>query len=70
MVDGGNNIKEATWESVSSMLQVVSRTLVRSVCGFTAYIFLYETTVISGVLRVARSLAVPAVKSSGPARGA
>lgn len=26
MVDGGNNIKEATWESVSSMLQVVSTT--------------------------------------------
>lgn len=25
MVDGGDNIKEATWESVSSMLQVVSR---------------------------------------------
>lgn len=24
MVDGGENIKEATWESVSSMLQVVS----------------------------------------------
>lgn len=24
MVDGGDNIKEATWESVSSMLQVVS----------------------------------------------
>lgn len=24
MVDGGANIKEATWESVSSMLQVVS----------------------------------------------
>lgn len=26
MVDGGDNIKEATWESVSSMLQVVSST--------------------------------------------
>lgn len=26
MVDGGDNIKEATWESVSSMLQVVSTT--------------------------------------------
>lgn len=24
MVDGGDNIKEATWESVSSMLQMVS----------------------------------------------
>lgn len=24
MVDGGENIKEASWESVSSMLQVVS----------------------------------------------
>lgn len=24
MVDGGDNIKEASWESVSSMLQVVS----------------------------------------------
>lgn len=24
MVDGGDNIKEATWESVSSMLEVVS----------------------------------------------
>jgi len=24
MVDGGDNIKEAKWESVSSMLQVVS----------------------------------------------
>lgn len=24
MVDGGDNIREATWESVSSMLQVVS----------------------------------------------
>lgn len=24
MVDGGENIREATWESVSSMLQVVS----------------------------------------------
>lgn len=24
MVDGGENIEEATWESVSSMLQVVS----------------------------------------------
>lgn len=24
MVDGGDNIKEATWESVSSMLQLVS----------------------------------------------
>lgn len=30
MVDGGDNIREATWESVSSMLQVVSNT---SVCG-------------------------------------
>lgn len=26
MVDGGDNIREATWESVSSMLQVVSNT--------------------------------------------
>lgn len=26
MVDGGDNIKEATWENVSSMLQVVSVT--------------------------------------------
>lgn len=26
MVDGGDNIKEASWESVSSMLQVVSAT--------------------------------------------
>lgn len=24
MVDGGDNIREASWESVSSMLQVVS----------------------------------------------
>lgn len=30
MVDGGDNIREATWESVSSMLQVVSNT---PVCG-------------------------------------
>lgn len=42
MVDGGNNIKEATWESVSSMLQVVSRTLVRSVCGYTAHISVWN----------------------------
>lgn len=42
MVDGGNNIKEATWESVSSMLQVVSRTLVRSVCGYTAHISVWH----------------------------
>lgn len=27
MVDGGDNIKEATWESVSSMLQVVRKAL-------------------------------------------
>lgn len=26
MVDGGDNIREASWESVSSMLQVVSNT--------------------------------------------
>lgn len=25
MVDGGDNIKEATWESVSSLLQIVSK---------------------------------------------
>lgn len=36
MVDGGENIREATWESVSSMLQVVgsaSHTLILASVG-------------------------------------
>lgn len=66
MVDGGDNIKEATWESVSSMLQVVSSTSdLPCLWVNSKNISLQQVSV---ALRVELLSAVPAVKSSAPTR--
>lgn len=66
MVDGGDNIKEATWESVSSMLQVVSSTSdLPCLWVNSKNISLQQVSV---ALRVELLSAVPAVKSSAPMR--
>lgn len=46
MVDGGDNIREASWESVSSMLQVVSNTSDTLIpCGASVAVELNEVRV-------------------------
>lgn len=65
MVDGGDNIREATWESVSSMLQVVSGT--PDLWVNSKYLGGKQVCL---ALREEPSSAVLAVKSSAPTRAA
>uniref|UniRef100_A0A8V5GS37 Phosphofructokinase domain-containing protein n=1 Tax=Melopsittacus undulatus TaxID=13146 RepID=A0A8V5GS37_MELUD len=75
LVDGGDNIKEATWESVSMMLQLVSAVLDAARChlGATRTGVGWDGRMDAGILgsrRGARSSAAPGARTSARGRDA